>query len=68
MPQVLEDEVRAHILDGALEVFARDGFSSATMASIAKAAGVVTTPSRIGSAPRGVNRGADQALPGLPGP
>lgn len=40
MPQVLKDEVRARILDGALEVFARDGFEAATMASIAKAAGV----------------------------
>jgi AcrR family transcriptional regulator len=40
MPQVLKDEVRAHILDGALAVFARDGFESATMASIARAAGV----------------------------
>jgi AcrR family transcriptional regulator len=40
MPQVLKDEVRARILDGALDVFARDGFEAATMASIAKAAGV----------------------------
>jgi AcrR family transcriptional regulator len=40
MPQVLKDEVRARILDGALEVFARDGFESATMTSIAKTAGV----------------------------
>jgi AcrR family transcriptional regulator len=40
MPQVLKDEVRARILDGALEVFARDGFARATMASIAKAAGL----------------------------
>jgi AcrR family transcriptional regulator len=40
MPQVLKDEVRARILDGALDVFARDGFESATMASIASAAGV----------------------------
>lgn len=40
MPQVLKDEVRARILDSALEVFARDGFESATMANIARAAGV----------------------------
>jgi AcrR family transcriptional regulator len=40
MPQVLKDDVRARILDGALDVFARDGFEAATMASIAKAAGV----------------------------
>ncbi|NVB77468.1 MAG: TetR/AcrR family transcriptional regulator [Kofleriaceae bacterium] len=40
MPQVLKDEVRTRILDGALEVFARDGFEAATMASIATAAGV----------------------------
>lgn len=40
MPQVLKEEVRARILDGALEVFARDGFEAATMAGIAKAAGV----------------------------
>jgi len=40
MPQVKKDEVRARILDGALEVFARDGFEAATMAGIAKAAGV----------------------------
>jgi AcrR family transcriptional regulator len=40
MPQVLKDEIRARILDGALEVFARDGFANATMASIGKAAGV----------------------------
>ncbi|HEY5947508.1 MAG TPA: helix-turn-helix domain-containing protein, partial [Kofleriaceae bacterium] len=40
MPQVLKDEVRTRILDAALEVFARDGFAAATMASIAKAAGV----------------------------
>jgi AcrR family transcriptional regulator len=42
MPQVLKQEVRASILAGALEVFARDGFETATMASIAKAAGVGT--------------------------
>ena len=40
MPQVLKDDVRARILDGALIVFARDGFEVATMASIAKAARV----------------------------
>jgi AcrR family transcriptional regulator len=40
MPQVLKDEVRARILDGALVVFARDGFDAATMTSIANAAGV----------------------------
>lgn len=40
MPQVLKNEVRARILDGALEVFARDGVEAATMATIAKAAGV----------------------------
>jgi AcrR family transcriptional regulator len=40
MPQVLKDDVRTRILDGALAVFARDGFESATMAGIAKAAGV----------------------------
>ncbi len=40
MPQVLKDEVRVRILDGALVVFARDGFANATMASIAKAADV----------------------------
>jgi AcrR family transcriptional regulator len=40
MPQVLKDEVRTRIQTGALEVFARDGFEAATMASIAKAAGV----------------------------
>ena len=38
MPQVLKDEVRARILAGALAVFARDGFESATMVGIAKAA------------------------------
>ncbi|HUS30458.1 MAG TPA: helix-turn-helix domain-containing protein [Kofleriaceae bacterium] len=40
MPQVLKDEVRTAIVDAALAVFARDGFEAATMASIAKAAGV----------------------------
>jgi AcrR family transcriptional regulator len=40
MPQVLKDEVRARILDGALAVFARDGVEAATMTSIAKAARV----------------------------
>jgi AcrR family transcriptional regulator len=40
VPQVLKDEVRSRILRGALAVFARDGFEAATMASIAKAAGV----------------------------
>jgi AcrR family transcriptional regulator len=40
VPQVLKDEVRARILGGALEVFARDGFEGATMASIARAAGL----------------------------
>jgi AcrR family transcriptional regulator len=40
MPQVLKAGVRTRILDGALEVFARDGFAAATMASIANAAGV----------------------------
>lgn len=40
VPQVLKDEVRARILDGALEAFARDGFEAATMARIASAAGV----------------------------
>jgi AcrR family transcriptional regulator len=40
MPQVLKDEVRARILDGALEVFARDGVEVATITSIAKAARV----------------------------
>ena len=40
MPQILKDEVRARILAGALEVFARDGFEAATMASIAKVADV----------------------------
>jgi len=38
MPQVLKDEVRARILDAALEVFAADGFAGATMASIAERA------------------------------
>jgi AcrR family transcriptional regulator len=40
MPQVLKEEVRARILDGALDVFARDGFANATLAGIAKAAGL----------------------------
>lgn len=40
MPQVLKDEVRDRILDAALEVFARDGFETATMASIASSAGL----------------------------
>ena len=40
MPQVLKEEVRARILDGALEVFARDGFANATMAGIAETAGM----------------------------
>jgi len=35
MPQVLKEGVRERILAAALEVFARDGFVSATMASIA---------------------------------
>ncbi len=38
MPQVLKDEVRARILDAALEVFAADGFERTTMASIAERA------------------------------
>jgi AcrR family transcriptional regulator len=42
MPQVLKDEVRTRILDGALDVFARDGVEAATMADIAKAAGIGT--------------------------
>lgn len=40
MPQVLKDEVRDRILDAALQVFARDGFETATMASIAVSAGL----------------------------
>lgn len=42
MPQVLKDEVRARILDAALEVFAADGFVRATMATIANRAGIGT--------------------------
>lgn len=40
MPQVLKDEVRTRILAGALDVFARESFDAATMASIARASGV----------------------------
>lgn len=42
MPQVLKDEVKNAIIEGAVAVFARDGFHGATMAVIAKAAGVST--------------------------
>lgn len=42
MPQVLKDEVRARILDAALEVFAADGFARTTMAAIAERAGLGT--------------------------
>lgn len=42
MPQVLKDEIRARILDAALEVFAADAFTGATMASIAGRAGLGT--------------------------
>jgi len=42
MAQVLKPEVRTRILDAALELFARDGFASTTMARIAAAASVST--------------------------
>ncbi len=38
MPQVLKEEVRARILDAALEVFARHGFEGATLQLIAREA------------------------------
>jgi AcrR family transcriptional regulator len=40
MPQVLKPEMRARILEAALEVFASDGYSGATMAVIGERAGV----------------------------
>ncbi|MFO0744466.1 MAG: helix-turn-helix domain-containing protein [Myxococcota bacterium] len=42
MAQVLKEEVRQRILDAGLEVFAREGYASATMAHIARAAGLST--------------------------
>jgi AcrR family transcriptional regulator len=42
MPQVLKDEVRARILDAALEVMAGHGFARATMSAIAERAGLGT--------------------------
>ncbi|MDO9018969.1 MAG: helix-turn-helix domain-containing protein [Myxococcales bacterium] len=42
MPQVLKDEVRARILEAALEVMAAHGFARATMGAIAERAGVGT--------------------------
>lgn len=42
MPQVLKEEVRARILDGALEVFAAHGFAGSTMGQIAERAGLAT--------------------------
>jgi AcrR family transcriptional regulator len=40
--QILKDEVRQQIATAALEVFARDGFVRATMAQIAREAGIST--------------------------
>jgi AcrR family transcriptional regulator len=40
MPQVLKAEVRARILEAALEVFAKHGYAGATMTAIAERAGV----------------------------
>lgn len=42
MPQVLKDEVQERIARAALEVFASEGFESATMAAIARRAGIST--------------------------
>jgi AcrR family transcriptional regulator len=42
MAQVLKDDVKHAIAAGAVAVFARDGYQGATMASIAKAAGIST--------------------------
>lgn len=42
MPQVPKDEVRAKMLDAALEVFAARGFERASMSEIAERAGVAT--------------------------
>jgi AcrR family transcriptional regulator len=42
MPQVLKEDVRSRIVESALQVFARDGVDAATMAGIAKAAGIGT--------------------------
>lgn len=40
MPQVLKEEVRRRILQGALRAFAADGYERTTMASVAARAGV----------------------------
>lgn len=40
MPQVLKEEIRARILDAALEAFAELGFAGATMSDIAARAGL----------------------------
>lgn len=42
MPQVLKDEVRGRIIKSALSVFAARGYGDATMAEIARVAGVST--------------------------
>lgn len=42
MPQVLKDDVRARIIDAALDVFAAQGFAGATMAAIGERAGLGT--------------------------
>ncbi len=42
MAQYLKDEVQVRIADAALKVFARRGYQTATMANIAKVAGVST--------------------------
>jgi AcrR family transcriptional regulator len=42
MPQILKDEVRARILEAALEVFAARGYASATMAAVAERADLGT--------------------------
>ena len=40
MPQYLKEEVRERIIDSALDRFADDGYAGATMAAIARAAGI----------------------------
>lgn len=42
MPQVLKDDVRDRILDGALRLFAQKGYANATMSEIAEEADVST--------------------------
>ncbi len=42
MAQVLKEEIRARILDAALEIFAARGFTGATMGQLAERAGLAT--------------------------